>query len=167
MILQWLSLHFGSLVGQKKITQHKNCLLRVKLVKLKTHCFWSTFNLAFSNEELEFIQIRKQPCDSRMQLFHTSQHLQTHRDPICCAPVMIEWMLENRCAEVETALLARLSGSQGQLVELRSGDAVSKLMFASVLHFPVTLSWGGRVQGVGRWVYFAKSYNNFIYCESV
>lgn len=66
-------------------------------------------------------------------------------------------MLENRCAEVETALLARLSGLQGQLVELRSGDAVSKLMFASVLHFPVTLSWGGRVQGVGRRVYPPQS----------
>lgn len=81
----------------------------------------------FFNEELEFIQIRKQPCDSRMQLFHTSQHLQTHRDPICCASVMIELMLENRCAEVETASLVRLSGSQGQLVELCSGDTVSKL----------------------------------------
>lgn len=51
-------------------------------------------------------------------------------------------MLGNRCAEVETALLAWLSGSQGQLVELCSGDTVSKLMFASVLHFPATFVLG-------------------------
>lgn len=109
------------------------------------------------NEELEFVRIREQPCDSRMQLFHTSQHLQTHRDPICCASVMIEWMLGNRCAEVETALLAWLSGSQGQLVELCSGDTVSKLMFASVLHCCHFCLGGRRVQGVGWWVYLEKS----------